>query len=141
MCTWPIDSRASLNGTRSCNRADCPYCRPGGRFTKPDYLQNEGRNQNTLSVSVETYEKLEAHAKRVGTPVAQIVTEWIHDACDRDEPVRPFKPDRIQVNRGNWRRAGGDSVCAGCACVYYDHATVRGFTWLRRLCNGDLVKL
>lgn len=54
---------------------------------------------------------------------------------------RPRKPDRKRVDAGNWRRAAGDSVCVHCELPYYDHDDVRGYRWLRRLCNGELVKL
>lgn len=57
------------------------------------------------------------------------------------EPERPFKPDRIRIDRGDWRRASGMCVCQICGCDYYDHPNVRGYEWLTRLCDGQLVKL
>lgn len=55
--------------------------------------------------------------------------------------VRPKRPDAIRVERGDWYRASGDTVCATCGCDYYAHAQVGGYSWLNRLCNGNLVKL
>lgn len=55
--------------------------------------------------------------------------------------VKPYKPDAIRVDNGDWKRASGDVQCTKCGCLYYDHARVVGFPWLKRLCNGDLVKL
>ncbi len=54
---------------------------------------------------------------------------------------RPFKPDRIRVDRGDYTRAGGDVVCSICGCCYYDHPNVRGYEWLHRACDGKLLKL
>lgn len=54
---------------------------------------------------------------------------------------RPYKPDQIRVDRGEYDRAAGDTVCETCGCVYYDHAPVVGYSWLHRLCNGKFVKL
>jgi hypothetical protein len=54
---------------------------------------------------------------------------------------RPYKPDKIRIDRGDYVRAGGDVLCATCGCAYYEHATVVGFTWLNRLCDGRFVKL
>ncbi len=66
----------------------------------------------------------------------------IDDACESGEPQRPHKPDRIRViDRGDWTRASGLSTCDVCACTYFDHASVRGYDWLTRLCDGRLVKL
>jgi len=57
------------------------------------------------------------------------------------EPRRPFKPDEIRVERGDWQRASGLCRCEICGCEYYAHANVRGYEWLNRLCDGRLVKL
>lgn len=55
---------------------------------------------------------------------------------------KPYKPDMIRVEKMNdWYRAGGGSLCPVCGCEYYDHQPVPGYTWLRKLCDGDLVKL
>lgn len=56
-------------------------------------------------------------------------------------PRRPFKPDAIRVDRGDYTRASGMCICEVCGVCYFDHATVQGFTWLNRLCDGRLVKL
>lgn len=57
------------------------------------------------------------------------------------ERARAYRPDVIRVERGDWSCAGGDVVCSVCGCVYYDHSSVIGYTWLRRTCTGKLVKL
>jgi len=57
------------------------------------------------------------------------------------ERVRPYRPDIVRVDRGDWKRAGGDCICDVCGFVYYDHQVVTGYRWLRKLCNGELVKL
>ena len=54
---------------------------------------------------------------------------------------RPYKPDVIRVERGDWTRASGMTLCEVCAVCYFDHAPVVGFEWLNRLCDGRLVKL
>lgn len=54
---------------------------------------------------------------------------------------RPFKPDKVRVDRDDWTRASGLCVCPTCELPYFDHATVRGYEWLNRLCDGRLVKL
>lgn len=57
------------------------------------------------------------------------------------EPRKPRKPDQILVDRGDWRRASGLTTCVTCGCPFADHASVRGYEWLTRLCDGRLVKL
>jgi hypothetical protein len=55
---------------------------------------------------------------------------------------RPYKPDQIRVEEMfDWHRAGGDCICDICGCKFYDHQPVPGYEWLRKLCDGDLVKL
>lgn len=53
---------------------------------------------------------------------------------------RPYKPDLIRVERGDWSRASGMCLCDVCATAYFDHAPVTGYEWLTRLCDGRLVK-
>jgi hypothetical protein len=57
------------------------------------------------------------------------------------EPRRPFAPDQIRVDRGDYVRASQDVVCPTCGCEYWRHATVQGYEWLHRICDGRLVKL
>lgn len=54
---------------------------------------------------------------------------------------KPYRPDQIRVDCGDWYRASGMCICEVCACDYFAHAPVVGFEWLRRLCDGRLVKL
>lgn len=57
------------------------------------------------------------------------------------ERRRPYKPDAMRVERGDWLRAGGAVICSVCGFEYRKHAPVVGFEWLNRLCNGMLVRL
>jgi hypothetical protein len=54
---------------------------------------------------------------------------------------RPYKPDLIRVERGDYVRASHLMVCDGCGCMYIEHSPVVGYEWLNRLCDGRLVKL
>lgn len=54
----------------------------------------------------------------------------------------PSMPDRIRVEDGDWHDGQiGSYVCDECGCRYDEHVKVPGYWWLRRLCNGDLVKI
>ncbi len=55
--------------------------------------------------------------------------------------TRPNKVDAARVERGLWDRAAGDVVCESCSFALYDHPVVPGIEWLRRRCDGRLVKL
>lgn len=56
--------------------------------------------------------------------------------------LRPNKVDYRRIEeQHDWYRAGGDCICERCGMKYYDHPPVIGWTWLKRICNGDLVKL
>jgi hypothetical protein len=55
--------------------------------------------------------------------------------------LKPSISDEIRIQRGHWDRASGESVCEVCACLIYDHPVVPGYPWLRRRCNGRLVKV
>jgi len=57
------------------------------------------------------------------------------------ELSRPNKIDQARVEACDWQRASGDVDCKHCKRPYYDHATVQGFEWLHRLCDGRFVKL
>jgi hypothetical protein len=53
----------------------------------------------------------------------------------------PFQPDVIRIEKmADWHRVG-DSTCEICGCRYSEHQPVPGYTWLKKLCDGDLVKL
>lgn len=54
---------------------------------------------------------------------------------------RPNKVDQHRVDQGEIVRAGGDVACDHCGHLYYDHPAVVGFEWLRRACDGRLLKL
>jgi hypothetical protein len=57
------------------------------------------------------------------------------------ELSRPNKIDQARVEAADWNRASGDVECSHCKRPYYGHATVQGFEWLHRLCDGRFVKL
>jgi len=52
----------------------------------------------------------------------------------------PSRPDVIRVQDGDWDEAHASYVC-DCGCRYDEHVRVPGYGWLRRLCDGELVKL
>ena len=54
---------------------------------------------------------------------------------------KPFRPDTIRVERGDYVRVSGDVECPVCGCEYWMHATVQGYEFLRRACDGRLLKL
>jgi hypothetical protein len=55
--------------------------------------------------------------------------------------ARPNKVDAARVDRGDYERAAGDALCASCGSALHDHPVVPGIEWLRRRCDGKLVKL
>lgn len=68
------------------------------------------------------------------------------------ELARPNKIDAERIDKGDWHRASGEGICGGrvidregtrggCGHAYAEHPVVPGFEWLRRLCDGRLVKL
>ncbi len=54
---------------------------------------------------------------------------------------KPFRPDQKRMDAGDWQRASQYSVCPVCELEYWEHATVQGFEWVHRICDGKLVKL
>lgn len=54
---------------------------------------------------------------------------------------RPYRPDVVRVEKGDYTRVGGDVICEICGCPYKDHIEVTGYSWLNRLCDGRLVHL
>lgn len=57
------------------------------------------------------------------------------------EPRKPYRPDQVRVDRGDFVRVSQMSTCVVCGCDYWEHAPVQGFEWLRRGCDGRLLKL
>lgn len=55
--------------------------------------------------------------------------------------LKPFKGDRLRVDHGDYVRASGLSICTTCGEQLVSHPHVPGFVWLRRGCDGRLVKL
>lgn len=60
---------------------------------------------------------------------------------DLNREWKANKVDKHRVDHGDFARAGGDVTCKVCGHVYYDHPVVVGFEWLRRACDGRLLKL
>ncbi len=54
--------------------------------------------------------------------------------------VKPNKVDAWRVERSDYQRVGGGVICDHCGFEIYDHPPVVGYPWLKRLCNGKLVK-
>ena len=55
---------------------------------------------------------------------------------------RVYEPDRIRVEEeGDYEDALPNEVCDICGCQFREHAPVQGYGWLRRICDGDLVRL
>jgi len=89
-------------------------------------LEQDPRNSATLT-------RLERLATRIERMIDTGPTLY--------QGFRPSKPDQIRMERGDWSRASGDVVCDYCSCLYYDHPQVPGYPFIRKLCNGRLVKL
>lgn len=52
----------------------------------------------------------------------------------------PSRPDRIRVESRDYMDGRPDDICS-CGCRYDEHVKVPGYWWLRRLCDGTLVKI
>lgn len=57
--------------------------------------------------------------------------------CDRLLDPR----HKALIEAGQYRRAGGDTVCSVCGVTYYSHPTVVGALWLKAGCGDFLLKL
>ena len=67
--------------------------------------------------------------------------ESVRNAETPIETRRPNKVDKHRIDHGDYVRASGDVTCKVCGHVYYDHPAVMGYEWLRRACDGKLLKL
>lgn len=55
--------------------------------------------------------------------------------------VGPYRPDIVRVKEmADWEHVA-NATCSICGCKYSAHQPVPGFTWLHKLCDGNLVKL
>lgn len=63
------------------------------------------------------------------------------DVGDSQPQPKPYRPDKVRVERGDFIRVGGDMICDVCGCAYWEHAPVQGMEFLRRRCDGMLLKL
>jgi hypothetical protein len=80
--------------------------------------------------------------------LSQAIVDALSSEDPEEEPLdaprarwRPYKPDQLRVDAGDYTRASGDAICTRCNVPYYDHAPVVGFEFLRRACDGRLLKL
>ncbi|WNL50718.1 hypothetical protein RPALISO_131 [Ruegeria phage RpAliso] len=54
----------------------------------------------------------------------------------------PFEPDRVRVEEmADWRRGNPSDICDICGCRTIEHQPVPGYPWLRKLCDGELIKM
>lgn len=58
-----------------------------------------------------------------------------------EEHAKPFRPDVKRMDRGDWIHSSSQCVCAVCGFQFWEHATVPGYMWMHRICDGRLVKL
>ena len=67
------------------------------------------------------------------------------DQVEELEPARehakPFRPDVKRIDAGDWIRSSSQCVCEVCGYQFWEHATVPGYTWMHRICDGRFVKL
>jgi len=84
-----------------------------------------------------------AAARRIvtGEVVVEFTREDLARAIVELAGARPNKIDAFRVDHGDWERAAGDASCASCGSALHDHPAVPGIEWLRRRCDGRLVKL
>lgn len=55
---------------------------------------------------------------------------------------RTYEPDRIRIEElFDWSRSSGENMCEVCGCSFWKHQPVPGYNWLRKICDGSLVKL
>ncbi len=52
-----------------------------------------------------------------------------------------YEPDRIRVEELNDFSTLVDDICYICGCKFSEHQPVQGYPWLRKLCDGELVRL
>ena len=52
-----------------------------------------------------------------------------------------YEPDRIRVEELGDFSTLKDDYCDVCGCSYSAHQPVPGYPWLRKLCDGELVKI
>lgn len=67
--------------------------------------------------------------------------ERVEELEPAEEHAKPFRPDVKRINSGDWIRSSSQCVCDVCGYQYWEHATVPGFMWMHRICDGRLVKL
>lgn len=53
----------------------------------------------------------------------------------------PYEPDRIRVDEMHDFATLKDDVCDVCGCRFSAHQPVPGYTWLVKLCDGELVRI
>lgn len=73
-----------------------------------------------------------------------IMIDRIHGYWHDQQGNNPYllsEQDHHMIEEGLWTRAHGDCECVDCDLPFWKHPQVLGATWLRRLCDGRLVKL
>ena len=58
-----------------------------------------------------------------------------------EDRAKPSRPDVKRMDACDWTHASNLCVCQVCGFQYWEHATVPGYTWIHRICDGRLVKL
>jgi hypothetical protein len=97
-------------------------------------------------VTEQTLQVIEA-ARRIvrGEVVVEFSRQDLAEAIVELAGGRPNRIDRWRVDLGDWTRAAGEAMCnyriVACGRPYHEHPVVPGFEWLRRMCDGRLVKL
>lgn len=58
-----------------------------------------------------------------------------------EDSAKPSRPDVKRMDAGDWTRSSSMCVCQVCGFQFWEHATVPGYAWIHRICDGRLVKL
>lgn len=121
-------------GLSAARTAEAEQAREKSRELARDTLYYFDGNDNGPRAAVQSM-------KSVVNPVLVERWEELANELSPQRPERPSKADRVRVDRGDYVRASGMVTCDVCGCEYWQHATVQGFEWLHRACDGKLLKL
>jgi hypothetical protein len=67
--------------------------------------------------------------------------ERVEELEPAEEYSKPFRPDVKRMDAGDWIHSSSQCVCTVCGFQFWEHATVPGYMWIHRICDGRLVKL
>lgn len=115
---------------------------PGVRASYHDFTA--GSNLHPLCHGVQAVSNKTCHYcsnPATLTVACQAVAIDVCDTHEHPQHKRPYTPDTVRVDRGDYFRASGDVICLICGCEYWRHQPVLGYEWLNKLCDGKLVKL